>query len=135
MLLTGLVGAQSWYSRVLDRAGTRRPAVKPVKAAATKGHLGQWITASGKGQEQEVVLLDRRARPRPKSERKLASGAIDKTAQKWMDSAFGMHSSVQNTHYGDKIASHAVIDWGSEVEPLPIAAEDATDTVGSQKPN
>jgi hypothetical protein len=128
LLLTGLVGAQSWYSRVLDRNGKRHP-------AATKGQLGQWITAPGDGQEPEVAPLDHRAGLRQKSDRKLGSGAIETTAQKWMDSAFGMHSSVQSSHYGDKIAGRAVIDWGSEVEPQPVAAKEPVDTIGSQKPN
>ena len=132
LLLTGLVGAQAWYSRVLERTGKLRSA-NAVSEETTKGRAGQWIPRSGLAENS--VLLERRARPRPESGSKLPTGAIEKTAQKWMDSAYGMHSSVQNTHYGDKIAGHAVIDWGSDIESRPIIDGDDTDTAGSQKPN
>ncbi|MCM2309622.1 MAG: hypothetical protein NDI91_19365, partial [Sulfuritalea sp.] len=133
MLLAGLLGAQSWYSRVMDRRVQPGRAASGTEGRSGDARRGQWLRTASAGKPE--VLLDRRARPRPESDRKLPSGAIEKTAQKWMDSGYGLNSSVQNTHYGDKIASRAVIDWGSEVEPQPIAAEEIANTAGSQKPN
>ncbi len=138
MLLAGLLGAQSWYSRVLDKRaqpGTLTSGIEGTKGISGDARRGQWLRTAGADQGKPEVLLDRRARPRPESDRKLPSGAIEKTAQKWMDSGYGLHSSVQNTHYGDKIASRAVIDWGSEVEPQPVTGEEIASTAGSQKPN
>ncbi|MDP3511174.1 MAG: hypothetical protein Q8S20_00365, partial [Sulfuritalea sp.] len=135
MLLAGLLGAQSWYSRVLDKRAQPGTPTSGTAGISGDARRGQWLHTAGADQGKPEVLLDRRARPRPESDRKLPSGAIEKTAQKWMDSGYGLHSSVQNTHYGDKIASRAVIDWGSEVEPQPVTGEAIASTAGSQKPN
>ncbi|MDZ4253866.1 MAG: hypothetical protein U1A72_14955, partial [Sulfuritalea sp.] len=135
MLLAGLLGAQSWYSRVLEKRAQPGTAESGTEMTSGDARRGQWLRTAHADQGRHEVLLDRRARPRPESDRKLPSGAIEKTAQKWMDSGYGLHSSVQNTDYGDKIASRAVIDWGGEVELPPIMGEEIVNTAELQKPN
>ena len=136
MLLAGLVGVQAWYSRF------QNPAQEPL-AAATRSigaadsvdqtRFSQWIRRANAGQGPATLMLDRRAKPRAEPGPSLPAGAIDKTAEKWLDSAYGLQLSVQNTHYGDKIAGHATIDWGSNLKPESTAGE--ASAAGSQKPD
>ncbi|MDK9705255.1 MAG: calcium-binding protein, partial [Sulfuritalea sp.] len=133
MLMAGLVGMQAWYSRFQSKAEKSRSdaAEVSIASAVEEGRFGQWIRAASGTKGGETVMLDRRATPRPEPGRKLPAGAIEQTAEKWLDSAYGLHSSVQNTQYGDKIAGHAVIDWGDGIEPRSAAAE--AKAAGSQK--
>jgi hypothetical protein len=61
-------------------------------------------------------MLDRRAGIRAEPLRHLAAGSIEKTVQDWFDDPLGLYSGIQDKPYGDKMATHAVIDWGLEFE-------------------
>ena len=136
MLLAGLVGVQAWYSRIPQQAAkTRAPLASSSDrdAAAAPGRFGRWIPAANAEQGTETLMLDRRTRQRPSPGRKLPSGAIEETAQKWLNSASGVHSDIQSTRYGDKIPGHAVIDWGGDLAPRSVAG--AGPAAKTQKPD
>jgi len=71
---------------------------------------GRWIPAEPGARE---AMLDRRAKPRPEASTRLQPGAIDDTAQKWLDSALGLHSNVQTSNYRTAGKPRMSIDWGS----------------------
>jgi Ca2+-binding RTX toxin-like protein len=119
MMLAGWMGAQTWYSR--QRSLTTGAAVAGTSA---KQRFGRWIPAAGWPQSEERLMLDRRSDSRANPVRHLAAGSIERTAQEWLDGPFGLHSSIQDMSYGDKMANHAVIDWGPELEHLSMPAKE-----------
>jgi hypothetical protein len=119
MMLAGWVGAQAWYSRQ-QRVTTSAAAAD----GTTAQRFGRWIRAAGRSQNEEKLILDRRAGTRADPAHHLAVGSIEKTAKEWFDGPLGLHSSVQDMPYGDKMATHAVIAWGPELEHQSMPAKE-----------
>jgi hypothetical protein len=109
--MAGLLGAQGLH---LGRKRTFR--APDVVQASGEHSSGRWVAPGAGGSGATEVLLDRRATPRPATVRRLAPGAVEQTAQKWLDGAFGLQPKVETVNYqsGEKIPAR--IEWGSSLE-------------------
>ncbi len=132
MALAGLLGVQTWQARPRRPLAPARVALTSAKAGNAGTVPGRWIHADAARGEGAEVLLDRRARSRPGVGGKIAAGAIEKVAGKWLDGAFGMNPGVENAKYHDagRQAPRPAINWdagirsgGQGVVPKPAASE------------
>jgi hypothetical protein len=108
----GLLGVQAVQ---IGRHAFSAP--KVVKAMGEQRN-GKWVRGESGAAGAQEVMLDRRARSRPASAQRLAPGAIDATAQKWLDSGLGIHPTVETSDYKPSARSKISIDWGKRVKPL-----------------
>ena len=127
--VAGLLGAQAWQGN--QRAGASPRAGAPARPVASGSGGGTWIRSeTGRAAAAEEVLLDRRARRRAEaSAPRIASGAIEQAAHNWLDSALGMHTSVETCNYEAGTKPGLSIDWGGSVKP-----ETAADVKKNNKP-
>ena len=106
----GLLGAQA-----LQLGRRTFSTTDAVKSAGDQSNA-KWMPARPTTTGAPQVLLDRRARVRPATTRRLEAGAIEQTAQNWLDGALGMHSKVETSNFETPRKSRFSIDWGNNAK-------------------
>ncbi|MFT7227617.1 MAG: hypothetical protein ACI8PW_000192, partial [Methylophilaceae bacterium] len=115
ILLAGMMGAQA-IAQISGRAKSNRNTCTEGKVSSV-AEGGNWVGGAN-GSSEVGVLLDRRQSSREGANvsRRISEGALEKVAENWLDSAFGVNVSAENSIYSAKTAVIGTIDWGKALE-------------------
>ena len=116
LVLGGLVGVQAWYARPQVAAAAQAKLRDQLLRQETgegkaQGTGGKWLALPSTGAKTEV-MLDRRARARTGAQpARLRAGALEKTAQRWIDTSFGAGAAVQDASLQPSPKAAGKIEW------------------------